>query len=168
MKSLVVYFSKGGNTRYVGQQIAEALGADVEEIVEEGVNRQGLIGWLLAGRDGMMKKKVKIKKPSVDAAAYDLVFIGSPVWAFNLAPAIRSYLNENKIVGKKLALFCTKVMTTTRTAGMTKSTNSPTQSRLKSKSSLWMVARKRNINPSTPCRLNAGTVLPGRGIGAWR
>ena len=107
MKSLVVYYSRGGNTRQVAQEIAAAAGADSEELVEEGVNRGGVLGWILAGRDGARKAQSRIMETSRDPSVYDLIFIGSPVWAGNLAQAVRAYLTANKLAGKKAALFCT-------------------------------------------------------------
>ena len=71
MNSLVVYFSKTGNTRFVAEEIAMAASADVEEIQEvDSSKREGILGWLRAGRDGMLKKKSAIqattKKANVD------------------------------------------------------------------------------------------------------
>ncbi|MFC2154391.1 flavodoxin family protein [Candidatus Altiarchaeota archaeon] len=107
MSSLVVFFSQTGNTKFVAEKIAEATGADVEEIRE--IEERSLKGmdYMRAGRDGMMKKKSKIQKAEKDPGDYDTIFVGSPVWGFNLCPAIRSYLSENQIQGKKIALFCT-------------------------------------------------------------
>ena len=34
MKQLVVYYSRTGNTKKIGQEIATALGADLDEIVD--------------------------------------------------------------------------------------------------------------------------------------
>jgi multimeric flavodoxin WrbA len=42
----------------------------------------------------------------VDIGAYDLVIIGTPVWAWSYAPAMKTFLEETKIEGKKIALFC--------------------------------------------------------------
>lgn len=107
MASLVVYYSKTGNTAKVGQMIADELSADVEMIREEGTKRSGIIGWLLAGRDGFMGKTSKISETEKDPSTYDKVFIGSPVWGFNLAPAVRTYLKKYSLQGKNVALFCT-------------------------------------------------------------
>ncbi|MFH1722548.1 MAG: flavodoxin [Candidatus Altiarchaeota archaeon] len=107
MSSLVVYFSKTGNTKFVAEEVFKASGADIEEIVEEEKRKDGFISYMMAGRDGMMKKKTKIQKTQKNPDNYETIYIGSPVWGFNLAPAIRSYLDKNKIKDKKLALFCT-------------------------------------------------------------
>ena len=106
MKALVVYYSRTGNTRAAAKEIASALNADVEEL-DDGVDRKGLIGWLKAGRDGMKKAKVKLKPLKHNPAEYDLIVVGSPVWGGNITPAVRTFLAENNLAGKKVALFCT-------------------------------------------------------------
>ena len=107
MKTLVVYYSKSGNTRRVAEEIVKALGAETEEIVEVGVKRTGVLGFLRAGRGGMMREKSRIEAPKKRPGDYDLVFVGSPVWGGNLAPAVRSYLAAVDLGQKPMALFCT-------------------------------------------------------------
>lgn len=107
MKRLVVYYTRTGNTRKAAEAIATACGGDLEEIREVGVKRAGLLGWLRAGRDGMRKKNVTIEAPRRRAGDYDVVFVGSPVWGWNLAPAIRSYLEATDVGSRPIAFFCT-------------------------------------------------------------
>ncbi len=107
MKTLVVYYSKSGNTRHVAEEIAKALGGDMEEIVEIGAKRTGILGFLRSGRGGMMREKSRIEAPKKRPVDYDLVFVGSPVWGWNLVPAVRSYLAAADIGGKPAAFFCT-------------------------------------------------------------
>jgi flavodoxin len=107
MKTLVVYYSKSGNTRRVAEEIAKALGGETEALVEIGVKRSGILGFLFAGRDGMRGRASQIEAPRKRPADDDLVFIGSPVWGGNVAPAVRSYLAAANLKGKPVALFCT-------------------------------------------------------------
>jgi flavodoxin len=79
MKILVVYYSKTGTTRKLAERIAAQLNADVESIVDT-KKRSGLIGWLVGGRDGMRKISTTIDPVSKNAADYDLVLIGGPLW----------------------------------------------------------------------------------------
>jgi len=50
--------------------------------------------------------KPPLKPLSVDINAYDLIILGTPVWAGSPTPAIASFLDKNNIAGKKIALFC--------------------------------------------------------------
>ncbi len=107
MKTLVVYYSKSGNTRRVAEEIAKALGGETEEIIETGAKRSGILGFLLAGRGAIMREKSAIEAPKKRPADYDLIFVGSPVWGWNLVPAVRSYLGAVDLREKPVAFFCT-------------------------------------------------------------
>ncbi len=103
MKILVVYYSRTGNTKKIGQEIAKKLNADVDEIIDL-KDRSGIRGWLGGGRDAFFKKptNVKFEKSSVN---YDLVIIGTPIWTGTATPAIKAYLSESSF--NKVAFFCT-------------------------------------------------------------
>ncbi len=107
MATLVIYYSKTGNTRAVAERIAEVTGGELEELTERGVKRSGILGWLLSGRDGLCQRASTIDPPKRDVQSYDTVFVGSPVWGGNLVPAVRSYLSSVDLQGKNLGLFCT-------------------------------------------------------------
>ncbi|HTY13601.1 MAG TPA: flavodoxin [Candidatus Omnitrophota bacterium] len=108
MKALVAFYSRTGNTKKAAEAIAKELGADLEEIIDHN-KRSGIIGWLYAGRDAMKRMLTAIDKPKKDPAAYDLVILGSPLWAFrSYAPAVRTYMTENRGAFKKVAFFLTK------------------------------------------------------------
>jgi flavodoxin len=104
MKSLVVYYSRSGNARFVAQTIAAELGSDVEEVVDL-KNRGGVLGFLSGGFDAMRGKETKIGETKKSPADYDLVVVGTPVWGSRPTPAIRTYLRRNDFSGVKVALF---------------------------------------------------------------
>lgn len=106
MKTLVAYYSRTGTTKKIGEEIARKLGADIEEIIDT-VDRSGLIGWLYAGRDGMKKLLTKIKRPKLNPTDYDLVIVGTPIWAGNVSAPTRTYLTAFKKRFNKVAFFCT-------------------------------------------------------------
>ncbi|MBC7219102.1 MAG: NAD(P)H-dependent oxidoreductase [Hadesarchaea archaeon] len=107
MKVLVVCYSRTGTTKIVGEAIAKELGADFDQIIDL-KKRTGLppIRFLIAGRDAMRKRKTEIKFER-SAADYDLIIIGTPVWAGNITPAVRTYLGIQNLEGKKVAFFYT-------------------------------------------------------------
>jgi flavodoxin len=97
MKSLVVFYSKTGNTRKIGKRIAKILGADFDEIIDpEGKGEKS------AGKSADIEVGFS-KDPSV----YDLVVIGSPVWGFSVPPPTKSYIRKNRKSIDKVAFFCT-------------------------------------------------------------
>ncbi|MFH1054641.1 MAG: flavodoxin [Candidatus Altiarchaeota archaeon] len=107
MKALVVYYSRTGLTKKVGEEIAKTLGCDVEEIFDT-KDRSGVLGYMIAGRDAMRGKLTKIKETVKDPSQYDLVIIGTPLWAFTVSTPVRTYLTQNKGKFKKTAFYCTE------------------------------------------------------------
>ncbi len=106
MRTLVVYYSRTGVTRAVAKRIAEALSADVEELIDT-KNRKGPLGFLLAGKDAALQKHVPIEPPQTNPAEYDLVVIGTPVWAGTVSTAVRAYLTGPGRDIRRAAWFCT-------------------------------------------------------------
>jgi flavodoxin len=106
MERLVVYYTRTGKTKFVAEAIASKLGADIEEIVDL-KKREGKLGWITAGGDALRKKLAEIAPTKKVPADYDLIVIGTPIWASSPTPAIRTYISQNNLSSKKVALFYT-------------------------------------------------------------
>jgi flavodoxin len=102
-KILVAYYSRTGTTKKLAENIAKILNADIDEIIDK-KSRSGPIGFLTGGRDAMKRKETTIETKK-NPEKYDLVVIGTPVWAGNVTPAVRTYLTTYNF--KKVAFFCT-------------------------------------------------------------
>lgn len=107
-KVLVLYYSQTENTKAVAEEIATALGADIEEVVpvepydgtyEETIQRciREREGNILPGIQPVMAK----------VADYDIVFVGYPVWFGTCALPMLTCLGEIDLSGKKVVPFCT-------------------------------------------------------------
>ncbi len=106
MKTLVVYYSRTGNTRKIGEEVAAALGADIEELKDR-KNRQGRIGYMRAGRDAMRKHPADLEPTTRNPADYDLVVLSGPIWAFTICTPTRTYATTHKDSFKNVAFLCT-------------------------------------------------------------
>ncbi len=106
MKALVVYYSRTGNTKLVGNELAAALGAHVEELTDR-KNRQGVMGWINAGGDARRKRLADLEPAIHDPSAYDLVVLGGPVWAFTICSPTRTYAIAHRDEFKRVAFFST-------------------------------------------------------------
>lgn len=106
MNALVIYYSRSGNTRKAGEAVAQALAADTEELLET-KDRSGLSGYLRAGGDAMLKREAAIKQLGKSVDAYDLVVVGTPIWAFTVAPPVRALLSRQGSRMARVAFFCT-------------------------------------------------------------
>jgi flavodoxin len=106
MKALIVYYSRTGRTRKIADALKSAINADVEEI-QDTKNREGLIGWLTAGKDSMTKTTTFLKEAKFNPAHYDVVVIGSPTWNRSVSVPIRTYIKQHLEDLKHVALFST-------------------------------------------------------------
>ncbi|MFW9968964.1 MAG: flavodoxin family protein [Candidatus Odinarchaeota archaeon] len=108
MKSLVVFYSRTGRTKKVGELISSKLNCEFEEIIDT-VKRTGfIIGFLKSGYAAVKEKLTIIEKIQKDPESYDLIILGSPIWASRMTPAVRTYIEHNKSKFKNVAFFCTE------------------------------------------------------------
>jgi flavodoxin len=105
-KSLVIYYSRTGNTKFVAEKIASELGAEIEEIADL-KSRKGWLRFIIAGYDATLGKETRISESKKLPKDFELIVVGSPVWNSRPSPATRTYLKRNDLSGKKVAVFCT-------------------------------------------------------------
>lgn len=106
MKVLVAYYSRTNITEKLAQEIAKKCDADTERITTD-VNYSGKIGYARAGKDAMIEKKIDINPLKHDPADYDIVYIGTPVWASKAASPVVSYIRQNEGKFKNVRFFAT-------------------------------------------------------------
>lgn len=107
-KMLIIYYSWGGNTRFMAEQIRTLTGADIFALqtvdpypteyraTTEQARREQDSGYrpALSGRIDNLPE-------------YDTVFIGSPNWWATLAMPFFTFLEEHTMAGKTLVPFMT-------------------------------------------------------------
>jgi flavodoxin len=106
MKSLIVYFSRTGNTRKVAEAIHGLLGGDLVEIREAG-GRGGPIGWLRSGMESIRKMLPRLQPIEKEPSSYDLVVVGTPIWASNMSSPVRAFITRYREEFPRTAFFCT-------------------------------------------------------------
>jgi flavodoxin len=103
---LLAYYSWSGNTAKVAKAIAETLSADLDEI-RDMKPRRGFFAFFGSAFEASRQKPAAIAPSTKDPAAYDVVILGTPVWAGNMASPLRAYIMREKPKIKEIALFCT-------------------------------------------------------------
>jgi len=107
MKKLVIYYSFEGNTAFVAKAIADSVGADLLELkLKNDPGHKGFMKYVWGGGQVMKKEKPELYAFEKNPQDYDVLFIGTPVWAFTYAPALATLFSTTKLKGKKIALFC--------------------------------------------------------------
>lgn len=111
-KSLVAYFSCTGNTKAVGERIAELTGADRYEIVpaepytDEDLNYNN--NDCRANREmNDSSARPAIGSDSIDISDYDTVYIGYPIWWGTMPRIINTFLDTYDLSNKTVMPFCT-------------------------------------------------------------
>ncbi|MDR3209120.1 MAG: hypothetical protein LBT36_00635 [Oscillospiraceae bacterium] len=87
MKTLVVYYSKTGNTRRVAEAVIAVLGCDSDALAYD--------------------EAAKTARGAREPGAYEHVVLLSPVWAFSLAAPMKLYLAAHKTAIKRYSLIVT-------------------------------------------------------------
>jgi flavodoxin len=105
-KFLVVCCSRTGRTEAVARQLATSLRADLE-IITESQRRDGLVGYLRSALEALLGIQPAIARSLYRPQDYDLVVIGTPVWFWNMASPVRSYLRRHRSHIAQAAVFCT-------------------------------------------------------------
>ncbi len=105
MKKIVVYYSHTGNTKKVADVLAKSAGAERVCRLEALDEADSFFGQC---RRAFFRRRAKITDSLVDVGRYDLICLGTPVWAFGPAPAIWTYLDQCAgLAGKKAVVFAT-------------------------------------------------------------
>ena len=106
VKILVVYYSLTGNTRMIAEIIANTINSDILELkpIKE-LKAEGGMKYFWGGYQAIMKKKPKLNPFEINPLEYDLIFIGSPVWAWRHSSPIHSFLKKFDFSEKKVAIW---------------------------------------------------------------
>lgn len=107
--TLCVYYSRTGNTEKLMREIAGELKCELLKL-DDGVDRTGLKGWLASGMQAMSRKLPPVKplKTAFPLGVYDLVVIGTPVWAGRCSAPVRSFLMQYGEELRKTAYLITR------------------------------------------------------------
>ncbi len=107
MKTVIVFYSMGGNTAFAAERIAEKLGAELLRLEPQtAYPEKGAKKFLFGGKSALMGEKPALKPYSFDDSAERIVF-GFPVWASRVTPPLRSFIEENRaaLKDKRTAAF---------------------------------------------------------------
>jgi flavodoxin len=105
-RTLVAFHSRSGYTRRVAQALARALHADLVSLEPVRI-RRGALGYLRCALEAVGRVEPEIRRPAHDAADYDLLVIGTPVWFWRLASPVRTYAAHHARRTRRVAFFCT-------------------------------------------------------------
>lgn len=109
MKTLIIYYSYSGITDKVVNMFAGILRKKGEVVIQRLKPKQEITTFIGQCRAAFTKKRTELRDGvSFDVKNYDMILLGSPVWAFAPAPAVNTYLdNLSGLEGKKAIVLLT-------------------------------------------------------------
>ena len=107
-KSLVVYFSRTGNTKAVAEQIQSLTGSDLVEL-------KTVVPYPSSYNDCLtqaQEERANNARPELSTtinnmSEYDTVYVGYPIWCYTAPMAIFTFLESYDFTGKTVIPFCT-------------------------------------------------------------
>ena len=111
-KKLVAYFSASGVTAKVAENLSDALGADLFEIVPKVRYTKADLDWRDKTSRSTIEMNDSASRPEIEAlrdniADYDTIYVGFPIWWYVAPTIINTFLEKYDFSGKKIILFAT-------------------------------------------------------------
>lgn len=111
-KRLVAYFSAGGVTAKVAENLADAIGADIFEIQPEVPYTKADLNWMdkkarttIEMSDPTSRPAIAAKRDNIDE--YDTIFVGFPIWWYVAPTIVNTFLESYNLKGKTIIPFAT-------------------------------------------------------------
>lgn len=109
--AMVAYFSASGVTAKVARRLAKAIDADLFEIRPETPYTKADLNWM----DKKSRSTLEMNDPSCrpamaqvpDVSAYDVFFVGFPIWWYREPSIIDTFMESADFTGKTVVPFCT-------------------------------------------------------------
>ncbi len=106
MKNVILYYSRTGKTRFLAEKLQQELGGDLVEI-RDLKKRKGPFGFLRGAWDAYLGLNTEVAPSGFDLSKYELIILGTPVWASSPTPALNTFLQTCNLMDKKVSLFVT-------------------------------------------------------------
>lgn len=111
-RKLVAYFSTHGATAGAARTLARAIGADVFEIKPAEPYTADDLNWRDAHARCTVEEHDQSIRPAVAETldgmdAYDVVFVGYPIWYGHEPAVVDTFLEQCDLAGKVVVPFCT-------------------------------------------------------------
>jgi len=112
MKALVTYFSASGVTAKLAERLADAIGADLNEIEPKVRYTRADLDWTNKKSRSTVEMNDRASRPEINLTIgnmgqYDVVFVGFPVWWYREPSIIDTFMEAYDFTGKTIVPFAT-------------------------------------------------------------
>jgi flavodoxin len=107
MQPVIIFHSYSGVTRGIANAVMTACGGDLIEVTPK-ERYSKMSAYTLGCYRALREESEPIDPECIDVASYDLMVIGTPVWAWKATPAINAAILALKnCEGRKAVIFAT-------------------------------------------------------------
>ena len=107
-KILIAYFSFSGNTKAIAEKIQTQIGGDTFRIETKIQYPADYDETAYGIAKEQHEKGIKSElKDNGDVSSYDIIFVGTPAWWYEMAPAVKTFLSKNNFESKIIIPFIT-------------------------------------------------------------
>lgn len=111
-KTLVAFFSATGTTAKLAKTLAEAIDADIFEILPSLPYSKADLNWMNKKSRSSIEMNDPSSRPALQGtcaniADYDRIFIGFPIWWYVAPTIINTFLETHDFSGKTIITFAT-------------------------------------------------------------
>ena len=111
-KTLLAYFSAGGATKTISENLAHILDADIYEIKPKIPYTDKDLDWTDNNSRSTLEMKDKNSRPEIiddeiNISDYDTIFLGFPIWWYIAPTIINTFLEKHDFSNKKIVLYAT-------------------------------------------------------------
>jgi len=112
MKILVAFFSASGITEHTAKELARLAHADLYQILPQTPYTRADLDWTNSdSRSSVEMNNLSFRPPIAghlkNAKAYDVIFVGFPVWWYTAPTIINTFLDTYDFAGKTVVPFAT-------------------------------------------------------------
>ncbi|MFK4785142.1 flavodoxin family protein [Fusobacterium sp. MFO224] len=109
MKVLFIYYSYEGTTDKIAKVMGKEVNGDLIrlKVKDEKNYKNKLLKYAWGGMKVLTKKTPEIQNLDIKLEGYDIIIIGTPVWAGTYAPAIRTLFENYDFLNLNVAYFYT-------------------------------------------------------------
>jgi flavodoxin len=105
---LVAYYSWGGSTRRLAEQIHASTGGELFEIVPQAAYPKDYDACTVQAKKEIQAGfKPALKSKIEDFKGFTVILLGSPNWWSSIAPPVSTFLSEHDMADKIILPFCT-------------------------------------------------------------
>ena len=102
MRSLVVFYTRSGNTGLVAHTIKREIKFHIKEITDYTTQRT-VFDYMFTS----LIDSASINPRKIDIDYYETIFIGTPIWLGSITPAIKKIIDNTDFKNKNVVLFNT-------------------------------------------------------------